>query len=50
MKGEKTMTKREKINQALELIKAIHDKMLSLKHGYIAAEEFKELIKVVKRI
>ena len=42
------MTNKQK--KALELIKAIKDKLCSLKHGYIADEELKELEDLVKQI
>jgi len=42
------MTAKQK--RALELIKAIKEKLLSLKHGYIADEELKELEDLVSKI
>lgn len=49
---EKKAVKRptSKQKEALELIKAIRTKIISLKHGYIADEEFNELENLVKRI
>ena len=42
------MTVKQK--KALELIKQIKDKLLSLKHGYIAEKELDELEALVKQI
>ena len=42
------MTNKQK--KALELIKAIKEKLCSLKHGYIAETELDELEALVKQI
>jgi len=42
------MTYKQK--KALDLIKAIKEKLLGLKHGYIAEKELEELEDLVKQI
>lgn len=42
------MTAKQK--RALDLIKAIKEKLLSLKHGYIAEKELDELEELIKQI
>ena len=42
------MTAKQK--KALELIKQIRTKIISLRHGYIADEEFNELVELIRKM